>query len=155
MKDGVALSSGQYDPVYVEQATPNILETFTGNGATVHLRWPDTPTDQAFVNLLDNPQCGAPLTAAKMTNNRMRDTLRTWVAARHVPSGCVVPLHHIDWDLDWSAVILNLGRFGLFAVATGAAINVTQPNGDGSPRFIQGGQVPDDFVAAGTDRVCA
>ncbi len=154
MKDGVALSSGQYDPVYVTQPSPHILETFTGNGATVHLNWPDTPSDTAFVNLLDNPQCGAPLTAGTMTRNRMRDTFRTWVAVRHMATGCVVPLHHIDWDLDWSSAVLNLGPFGFTAVATGSAINVTQPNGDGKPSFIQGGQVPDDFVAARTDRVC-
>jgi peptidoglycan hydrolase-like protein with peptidoglycan-binding domain len=155
MKDGVALSSGQYDPVYVTQASPHILETFTGNGATVHLNWPDTPSDLAFVNLLDNPQCGGPLAPGTMTRNRMKDTFRTWVAARHIPSGCVVPLHHIDWNLDWSSSILSLGPFGFVAAVTGSAINVTEPNGDGKPRFIQGGQVPDDFVAAHTDRVCS
>lgn len=154
MKDGVALSSGQYDPVYVTQPSPQIVETFTGNGATVHLNWPDTPSDLAFVNLLDNAQCTGPFAAATMTKNRMRDTFRTWVAVRHMASGCVVPLHHIDWNLDWSATVLNLGPFGFFAVVTGSAINVTQPNGDGTPRFIQGGQVPNDFVAANTDRVC-
>jgi hypothetical protein len=154
MKDGLELASGQYDPVYVTQPSPAILETFTGNAATVHLVWPDTPSDEAFVNLLDNPQCAGLATPGTMTSAHMKDTFRTWVAVRHMASGCVLPLHHIDWDLDWSALVFRLPLIGFVSLATGSAINVTVPDGDGKVPFIQGGQVPNDFVTANTDRVC-
>lgn len=154
MKDGLELASGQYDPVYVTGPSPSILETFTGAGATVSLVWPDTPSDFAFVNLLDNPQCAGLVAPGTLTSAHMVDTFRTWVAVRHMASGCVMPLHHIDWDLDWSAIVFSLPFLGFVSIPTGRAINVTEPDGDGTPRFIQGGQVPNDFVTAGTDRVC-
>ena len=57
IKDGRALSSGMYDPVYVEQPTPNILVSFAAAGDTVHLNWPDVPSDGAAVQTTNNPEC--------------------------------------------------------------------------------------------------
>ncbi|WP_244082496.1 DUF4157 domain-containing protein [Desulforhabdus sp. TSK] len=156
IKDGAPLSSGLYHPIFAENGGghPGILEQFTATGATINLNLPDTPSDFAFVNLLDNAQCGAPLAAATMTRGAITDEFRTWVAVRHRPSGCVRALHHIDWNLDWSATVNGAVAPPTRAV-TSNAINVTVTNGNGSPSFIQGGQVPADFFAAHTDRVCS
>jgi hypothetical protein len=149
IKDGAPLSSGAYHAIFVETGAhnPRAREDFTANGNTRVLNWQDVPSDGAFINLLDNPSCGAPLAAATMITAAFIDEFRLWLAVRHRPSGCVLPLKHIDWDLDWQATIAG----GAATVASNV-INVTEPNGDGSPAFIQGGQVPGDLLA--THRAC-
>ena len=88
-----------------------------------------------------------------MTHALFQDTFRTWVVARHRATGCTQALHHIDWDLHWEAALITLPFFGLRVLPLSNAIHVTVANGNGSPRFIQGGQGPDDLLAA--HRVCA
>lgn len=144
IKDGAPLASGDYDSIFVQVPAPAIRENFAVNGATVNLNWPDTPADGAFVNLPDNAACAAFPTGA-MTDMVMNDTFRTWVAVRHRPSGCVRTIHHIDWNLLWSATV-NAGVPLPVATVTSNVINVTQPNGDGTPSFIQGGRVPGDIA---------
>ena len=153
IKDGRALASGQYDPVYVETAAAGVHETFAANADTRSLAWPDVPSEFAFINISDNAECFGPLAPGTMTDALFHDFFRTWVAVRHTPSGCVRALHHIDWALDWRATIAPGAAGGLPAVNTVSdVINVTEPNGDGRPPFIQGGRVPDDLLAA--NRVC-
>jgi hypothetical protein len=153
IKDGRNLASGLYDPVYVEQPTVNILENFTAAGDTRHLQWPDVPSDAAAVRTTDNPECVAGgVGAGTMTHALFQDTFRTWVVARHRATGCTQSLHHIDWDLHWEAALVTLPIIGLRVIPISNVIHVTVANGDGSPRFIQGGQVPDDLLAA--NRVC-
>lgn len=151
IKDGVAVSGGNYDVIFVEALQPGIVQDFAANGDTANMNWPDVPSDEAFVNLLDNPECGGPLAAATLTDVVFNDTFRTWLAVRHMPTGCVKPLHHIDWDLDWRATVRMAGGIPAVTVAS-TAIHVTVANGNGSPSFIQGGPVPDDLLAA--NRVC-
>jgi hypothetical protein len=144
IKDGAPLASGDYDAIFVQVPAPAIRENFTANGATVNLNWPDTPGDGAFVNLPDNAACAA-MPASVMTNMVMNDTFRTWVAVRHRPTGCVRTIHHIDWNLLWSATV-NPGVPLPVAAVTSNVINITQANGDGRPSFIQGGRVPGDIA---------
>ncbi len=153
IKDGAPLSSGIYHPIFAENGGghPGILEQFTANGDTRQLDLPDTPADAASINLLDNRECVGPLAPATMTRAVFRDDFRTWVGVRHRPSGCVRTIHHIDWDTDWSATVNGAATPPTLAV-TSNAINVTVANGNGSPGFIQGGQVPADLLAA--NRVC-
>jgi peptidoglycan hydrolase-like protein with peptidoglycan-binding domain len=144
IKDGAPLATGLYDAIFVQVPAAAVRENFTAAGATVNLDWPDTPGDGAFVNLPDNPACAA-LPASQMINMVMHDTFRTWVAVRHRPSGCVRTLHHIDWNLLWSANVTPGAPLPGVAV-TSNVIDVTQPNGNGSPAFIQGGRVPGDVA---------
>jgi peptidoglycan hydrolase-like protein with peptidoglycan-binding domain len=144
IKDGAPLASGDYDAIFVQVPAPAVRENFAANGATVNLNWPDTPGDGAFVNLPDNAACAA-FPASAMTDMVMNDTFRTWVAVRHRRSGCVRTIHHIDWDLLWSATV-NPGVPLPVATVTSNVINVTQTNGDGRPPFIQGGRVPGDIA---------
>jgi hypothetical protein len=146
IKDGAPLRSGVYDTIFVQSVAAAILVNFPANNATANLVWPDVPGDGAFFNLLDNPACAA-LPAQTMTSARMFDEFRTWVAVRHRPTGCVRTLHHIDWNLLWSATVTPAAPLPAVAV-TSNVINVTQPNGNGAPGFIQGGPVPADVARA-------
>jgi peptidoglycan hydrolase-like protein with peptidoglycan-binding domain len=153
IKDGLSLSGGQYDPVFVTSSLPGLLVDFTANGAAVNLTWPDKPQDFAFVNLSDNPACAGQPSPATLVRGFMIDTFRTWVAVRHKASGCVRSLHHIDWDINWAANVAVPAAGGASTVTpTSTALNVTEPDGDGSPAFIQGGLVPDNF--RGHNRSC-
>ncbi|MGH2397101.1 MAG: eCIS core domain-containing protein [bacterium] len=150
-KDGRPLSSGNYDPVYVEGLTPTVNENFLADGDTRNLVWPDVPSEFAFVQLLDNAECAAQPGPADLVTAAFIDSFRTWVVARHRPSGCTRALHHIDWDLNWQTIVTMTAGGPTVAVVSNV-INVTETDGDGSPAFIQGGQVPDDLLAA--NRVC-
>ena len=151
IKDGAPLSTGAYHAVFVETGAlnPRAREDFTANGDTRRLDWEDVPSDGAFINLLDNPQCTPPLASATMLTAAFIDSFRLWLAVRHRPSGCVLPLHHVDWDLNWQAVVAG----GTTVTVASNVINVTVASGDGRPAFIQGGQVPGDLLA--TSRTCA
>jgi hypothetical protein len=155
IKDGAPVVSGIYHPIFAENGggQPGILEQFTANGTTLQLHLPDTPTDFAFVNLLDNPQCSAALGTGTMTRAVVRDAFRTWIGVRHRPSGCVQTIHHIDWNTNWSANV-NGAAAPPTRVVTSNTLNVTVANGNGSPAFVQGGVVPADFGIAGIDKVC-
>jgi peptidoglycan hydrolase-like protein with peptidoglycan-binding domain len=136
IKDG---DPNDYHPIFVTNPHAQIVEDFGAAGATVALRWPDVPGDGAFINLNDNPSCaGAGLPAQTMTRMTMRDTFRLWTVVQHRQSGCVRSLHHVDWDLNWSATVAAAGAVAV----TSNVNNVTEPNGNGAPRFIQGGDVP-------------
>src|SRR5207248_3290951 len=56
-KDGAPKSSGLYDDVFAEngKGTPNVLLGFSADGASATLDLPDVPSDNAFINLKDNP----------------------------------------------------------------------------------------------------
>ncbi len=147
-KDGVGLASGNYDPVFVTGPTAGLLENFAANGDTRHLVWPDAPRDAAFVSSSDNAECGPGVTAGTLVTAAMIDTFRTWVVARHRASGCTRALHHIDWDINWQAII-NTNAAGIStATVVSNVLNVTEPDGDGQIPFIQGGQVANDINAA-------
>jgi hypothetical protein len=149
IKDGAPMASGVYHTIFVQTAAPAILEDFTANNATAHMVFPDVPGDAMAINLLDNAACvGVP--AATMVDMTMHDQFRTWLAVRHRPSGCVRALHHIDWDLLWSATVNTAGAIPTRAI-TSNVINATVANGDGTPPFIQGGAVPADIA----HKVCA
>jgi hypothetical protein len=149
IKDGAPRSSGIYDEVFAENGGggPGILESFSANGSTLNLNLPDTPSDFAFINLGDNPECVGSGQAGTMTNALFNDAFRTWVGVRHKQSGCVRTIHHINWNTDWSASVDGAATPPTFTVIS-EAIVVTESNGDGSPRFIQGGDVPADLLDA-------
>jgi peptidoglycan hydrolase-like protein with peptidoglycan-binding domain len=151
IKDGAPLSSGNYDAIFVEALAPGDVQDFTANGNTANLTWPDTPSESVSVDLLANAPCNPPLAPATLTNALMIDTFRTWVAVRHMRTGCVKPLHHIDWNINWAARVNTVGGVHS-AVPVSTALNVTQTNGDGSPAFVQGGPVANDLIA--TTRTC-
>jgi hypothetical protein len=143
IKDGAPLSSGLYDPVFARSPRPGFLEDFTGKGATAKLSFFDTPRAGVYLDPLDNSACKGPLPPAIMTSMIMHQEFRTWVGVRHKASGCVRTLHHIDWNLPWSANVTVAGGNPRAAI-TSNVIKVTEPNGDGRPQFIQGGQVAED-----------
>src|SRR5262249_41039136 len=149
IKDGAPKSSGIYEDVFAENGGrhPGILVSFSANGSTASLNLPDTPSDFAFINLGDNPECAGSKAAGTMTNALFNDAFRTWVGVRHKPSKCVRTIHHIDWSTDWSAKVDGAATPPTHTV-TSDAVNVTESNGDGSPKFIQGGKVPADLLAA-------
>jgi peptidoglycan hydrolase-like protein with peptidoglycan-binding domain len=148
LKDGTDLRGGAgvpYDAIFVTANTPSLVEDFTANGNTRALTWPDRPQDGAAINFHDNPGCGPlpPGAAPRLMTGALRiETFRTWVAVQHRPTGCVQALHHIDWDVDWRATV---NAAGTVATPTSTALNVTVPNGNGSPTFVQGGQVANDL----------
>jgi hypothetical protein len=78
-----------------------------------------------------------------LTKRIMQQEFRTWVGVRHKASGCVRTLHHIDWNLLWSADVTVTGGTPKLAI-TSNVIKVTEPDGDGRPQFIQGGLVAED-----------
>ncbi|PXX69504.1 Putative peptidoglycan-binding domain-containing protein [Pseudomonas sp. LAMO17WK12:I10] len=143
IKDG---APNDYHPIFVTNPGAGIVEDFTAAGATTTLTWPDVPGDGAFVNLNDNPSCAvAGLPAQTMTRMRMNDEFRIWVVVQHRSSGCVRALHHIDWNLDWSAT-LTPALGAPTVTVTSNVNNVTAADGDGSPRFVQGGNVPGEIA---------
>ena len=138
IKDG---DPNDYHPIFVSNPNAGIVEDVATTGQVIALTWPDVPGDGKFVNLLDNPSCaGSGHAAQTMTVMSMLDTFRIWVVAQHRPSGCVRALHHVDWHLNWLAMIAAGTPPTVVPILNVSA--VTQPNGDGSPGFIQGGQVP-------------
>ena len=149
IKDGAPLASGVYDPVFAENGggQAGVLLPFTGTPSTVTLDLPDVPSDGAFINALDNPQCTGGQAAGRMSRGTLVDEFRTWVGVRHRPSGCVRTLHHIDWRTEFDVLILSfLSR--TIPVTVTNAITVSVANGNGAPLFIQGGPVADDLNVA-------
>ncbi len=144
IKDGVSATHAQFDSVYLRTGAP-IRGNFVISGDTVSLRMDDAPGSFAFVNLQDDPVCAPGAGVATMTNMEINDSFRTWVAVRHIPSGCVLALHHIDWESDWQLAVTVLGGGAITAAFTTNAINVTQANGNGSPAFVSGARVPNDL----------
>lgn len=144
IKDGAP--GGSYNPIFVSGPHASLLENFTANGDTVNLDWPDAPADGAFIDLLNNPSCSPLRTPSTLSTMTMRDEFRIWVLVRHIPSGCVHSLHHVDWNLNWSAGCVTVPIAGTVCAAGSNVNNVTEANGDGSPRFVQGGPVPADVV---------
>lgn len=143
IKDG---DPNNYHPIFVTNPQATIVEDFATTGQQIVLNWPDVPADGKFINLLDNGTCaGAGHAAQTMTVMSMLDTFRIWVVVQHRPSGCVRSLHHVDWHLDWLAMVTG-GVTPAVVPVTNVSI-VTQPNGNGGPRFIQGGQVPGAIAA--------
>ena len=153
IKDGAPLSSGAYHTIFAENGTghPNILGQFTASGNTQGLVLPDIPSDSGAVNIQNVPSCVGPLAAQTLNSAVVQISFRTWVGVRHIPSGCVEKLHHIDWSTNWSA---TLNATGTALTTRASPINVTTPNGNGSPNYIQGGQVPADVFAAGGGKSC-
>jgi hypothetical protein len=144
IKDGGRLADNEYDPVFVKGPKAGVLEDFTANGDTRNLVWPDKVTDGVRVNSADNPECGAGARPGTVAAAAVIDSFRTWVVVRHRASGCTQALHHIDWDINWQASIEMVGGAPRVHVVTND-LNVTVADGDGSPPFVQGGPVANDF----------
>ena len=147
IKDGQPLASGKYDPVFMEAvgSVGGTTDKFSEHDDIVDLRFQDNPRSENFINLLDNPSCVNPF-PEKLSSVTMHDQFRTWLAVRHQPTGCVKTLHHMDWNLLWSAIVTMLGNIPVLTV-TSNLIKVTVANGDGRPSFIQGGPVANDIVS--------
>ena len=148
IKDGLARTpltpgGGGYNSIFVTDRSAGTLEGFTVNGDTRNLQWPDTPSDGAPVNVHASV-CGAGVPAGTLTHAVFNDTFRIWLVVRHVPSGCVTSLHHVDWELDLSADIDVTSATPVTVLNN--EIHINEADGDGSPGFIQGGQVANDFV---------
>jgi hypothetical protein len=154
MKDGAPGFTGFHDDVFAENGQnpkhPNVLLSFAKDGDTVSLNLPDTPSDEAAVKLTENDECAGSKDNGTMTRGLQNDFFRTWVGVRHKPTNCVTTIHHIDWNVDYSADVNGTANPPTRAV-TSNALNVTVDNGDGSPKFLQGAQVPADL---GGNRVC-
>ena len=144
IKDGVSATDAQFDDVYLRTGAP-IRGNFINSGDTVNLSMDDAPGSFAFVNLQDDPICAAGAGVATLTDMEINDSFRTWVAVRHIPSGSVLALHHIDWESDWQLAVAVGGGGAITAAFTVNTINVTQPNGNGSPAFVSGARVPNDL----------
>jgi peptidoglycan hydrolase-like protein with peptidoglycan-binding domain len=153
IKDGAPLASGVYDTVFAENGGghPAVLLPFAGTPSTVTLDLPDVPSDGAFINALDNPECGGGQTAGRMTRGRLVDDFRTWVGVRHRPSGCVRTIHHIDWRAEFDVTVVSFGATTIPVTVTNA-ITVSVANGNGAPGFVMGGPVANDLLAA--NRTC-
>jgi peptidoglycan hydrolase-like protein with peptidoglycan-binding domain len=137
IKDG---APNDYHPIFVSGPHATTVEDFTASGDRRNLNWPDTPGSGFTVNLLDTC-AGGGLVAQVITSMQMHDSFRLWTVVQHRPSGCVRALHHVDWQLDWEATVADNGG-GLTVTTVLNRYLVTEPDGNGSPRFIQGGPVP-------------
>ena len=153
LKDGAPKGSGVEDDVFAENGKghPGVLVGFSTKGDTAALKLPDTPGGFAFINLTDNSVCAGSKVNGTMTGMTFKDSFRTWTGVRHKPSKCIKTIHHIDWDIDWSATVNGAASPPTHSV-TSEALNVTEPNGDGSPTFVSGGKVPAELLA--TVRKC-
>jgi hypothetical protein len=153
LKDGAPKGSGVEDDVFAENGKghPGILVGFSTKGDTATLKLPDTPGDFGFINLTDNKECAGSKVNGTMTSMVLKDSFRTWAGVRHKPSKCIKTIHHIDWNIDWSATVDGTVSPPTHNV-TGDALNVTTPNGDGKPTFVSGGKVPAELIA--TVRKC-
>lgn len=139
IKDGDPVN---YHPIFVSTLSPARVEDYATAGQTINLDWPDRPADGKFINLLDDTACGGRgLAAQQMTTMAMVDSFRIWVVVQHRPSGCVRSLHHVDWFLNWLALVNAATTPATVTVLFNQNV-VTQGNGDGSPAFLQGGPVP-------------
>jgi Domain of unknown function (DUF4157)/Putative peptidoglycan binding domain len=147
IKDGKSLSTNDYDPVYTRASG---VRSFTANGQRISLTFLDTPQDSARGRALNNPQC-AGLPDGILTDATLQDHFRTWVVTRHKASGCTRGIHHIDWNTDWRATVAMTRGAPPTVTVVSDAINVTTPDGDGKPQFIQGGQVMNDLLATHRD----
>jgi peptidoglycan hydrolase-like protein with peptidoglycan-binding domain len=144
IKDGNPLSSGNYDPVFISSKADDV-EDFIDKEDIVDLRFTDNPRSTAYISLLDNPSCAGRRLPGSLVRMEMYDEFRTWVAVQHQPTGCVRTLHHIDWNLVWEAKVTMLGNFPVLNITSNVS-NVTVANGDGRPRFIQGGPVAKEIT---------
>jgi hypothetical protein len=138
IKDG---APNNYHPIFVTQLVPTLVEDFATTGQAITLTWPDVPADSFFIEFLDNPACAGPRPAQRMTAMSMVDTFRIWTVVQHRPSGCVRSLHHVDWMLSWIATVNAAATPPTVTVVMNTNI-VTVADGDGTPAFIQGGEVP-------------
>jgi hypothetical protein len=138
IKDGAPNS---YHPIFVMQPTATIVEDFTTTGQAITLTWPDTPADAFSIQFRDNPECTGPRPAQTMDTMIMVDSFRIWTVVQHRPSGCVRSLHHVDWALIWTASVNAATTPPTVTVFVNTNV-VTVDNGDGTPAFIQGGEVP-------------
>lgn len=149
LKDGAPRSSGMYDDDFAENGTghPNILGTFTASGSSVSLVLPDAPGGPAWLDLMDDPAWHPPWAGTKLDRFVNNDTFRTWVGVRHIPTGCVRTIHHIDWNTNWDLDV-TVPAFGgaPSATFTTNVNDVTTANGNGSPAYIRGGPVPADGI---------
>jgi peptidoglycan hydrolase-like protein with peptidoglycan-binding domain len=138
IKDG---DPTNYHPIFVTQPAAGLVQDFATTGQAITLTWPDVPADAFFIEFLDNAACTGPRPAQQMTAMRMIDTFRIWTVVQHRPSGCVRSLHHVDWMLFWVAGVSTLTTPPTVFVAMNTNA-VTVADGDGTPAFIQGGEVP-------------
>jgi len=145
IKDG---STTDYDPIYTKASG---ARSFTANGQKISLAFGDQPRDSAHGRLSDNPQCAGALSDGILTDVILRDEFRTWVVVRHKAGGCALGIHHIDWHTDWRATVSMAGGSPTITTVSND-IQVTTPNGDGKPPYIQGGPVLNDLLAP--NRIC-
>jgi len=146
MKDGAPRRSGLNDDVFLEngQGNPGLLDPFTTRDSTVPLQLRDVPNDGAAVTLSSDPTCGSGTSPETLQRMILKDKFRTWVGVRHIPSKCVVTHHHIDWQTNWEATVSSPSGGTPTATLVQGTSDATVTNGDGSPTFIVGGDVPAD-----------
>lgn len=146
MKDGASKRSGLNDDVFLEngQGNPGVLDPFTTRDSSVPLQLRDQPIDGAAVTLSNDPTCPAGTSPETLQRMILRDKFRTWVGVRHKPTKCVVTQHHIDWQTNWEATVSSPAGGTPSATLVQGSSDATVTNGDGSPAFIVGGDVPAD-----------
>jgi peptidoglycan hydrolase-like protein with peptidoglycan-binding domain len=127
------------------QTAPGLLEPFSTAQGEVKLAFRDPVADSFPFRLGDVCPSGGQL----MTTMTLRDVFRTWVLVRHIKTGCIRPLMHFDWQTNWFARVRVRERAdGTLRVRILNTDDRTLagPTGDGSPPFVQGGNIPKDTV---------
>ncbi len=127
---------------FISMFPPNVIR-FKESGDSARPRLMDTPNDFAHLVLSDEPACfpgGGVIEQSPLAHMKVNDLFRTWVAVHHRPSGCMLAVHHIDWQPDWS---VRVGA-GQTPVYERNVTNVLEPDGDGSPKFLTGWPVANE-----------
>lgn len=121
---------------FISMFPPNVIR-FKESGDSARPRLMDTPNDFAHLVLSDEPACfpgGGVIEQSPLAHMKVNDLFRTWVAVHYRPSGCMLGVHHIDWQPDWS-VRVGAGHTPVYECNV---TKVLEPDGDGSPKFLTG-----------------
>jgi hypothetical protein len=141
VKDGAG--GNKYDPVFVKKPpSPGEVQPFTHDGETITLTMTDQPSQFLPYSLaLLGPILPPNTPNAKMAAIVYKMKLRTWIVVRHIPTGCLKRLRHIDWEIDYKAAPSELnGKVQAVIDPAHSSMKCTAA-GDGSPSLLIGGPV--------------
>ncbi|HEX3126494.1 MAG TPA: DUF4157 domain-containing protein [Thermoanaerobaculia bacterium] len=135
LKDG---DPGDFDEMFMSTHAGE-LEPFTRQRRQARLKQPDQPGTGAFLDLATHIGCPNKKQGT-LTDFFARSKFRAWVVVRfNGDNSCRLPLHHVDWEADLAATV-NPDR------KVREDLVVTEPDGDGSPRFVIGRPVASEVL---------